>query len=66
MQQNTFEIVIIVFIVVILVLAYAGISLADNPVVEYGILFLVLASIISSAIYAGTAKKYNNYPYTRT
>lgn len=65
-QQNTFEIVIVVFIVVILVLAYAGISLADNPLVEYGILFLVLASIISSAIYTATAKKYNNYPYVRT
>lgn len=65
-QQNTFEIFIIIFIVIILALAYAGISLADNPLVEYGILFLVLASIISSVVYTATAKKYNNYPYTRT
>jgi len=66
MQQNTFEIFIIVFIVIILALAYGGISLAQNPIVEYGILFLVLASIISTIVYTVTAKKYNNYPYNRT
>ena len=65
-EQNTFEVFIIIFIVIILALAYAGISLADNPLVEYGILFLVLASIISTAVYTLTAKQYNNYPYQKT
>lgn len=65
-QQNTFEIFIILFIVIIIALAYSGISLAESPIVEYGILFLVLASIISTAVYTITAKKYNNYPYSRT
>ena len=65
-QQNTFEIFIILFIVIIIALAYSGISLAESPIVEYGILFLVLASIISTAVYTLTARKYNNYPYSRT
>jgi len=63
--QNTFEIFIILFIVIIIALAYAGISLAESPIVEYCILFLVLASIISTAVYTITAKKYSNYPYTK-
>lgn len=64
-QQNTFEIFIIIFIVIIIALAYAGISLAESPLVEWGIFFLVLASIISSVIYTITSRKYNNYPYTK-
>lgn len=65
-QQNTFEIFIIIFIVIIIALAYAGISVAESPLVEYGILFLVLASIISTVVYTITARQNNNYPYNRT
>jgi len=64
-NQNTFEGFIIIFIVIIIALAYAGISLAQSPLVEYGILFLVLASIISTAVYTITAKQKSNYPYVK-
>ena len=65
-NQNTFEIFIIIFIVIIIALAYAGISVAESPVVEYGILFLVIASIISTAVYTISARKNNNYPYVKS
>jgi hypothetical protein len=64
-NQNTFEIFIIIFIVIIIALAYAGVSLAESPLVEYGILFLVLASIISTVVYTITARQNNNYPYVK-
>lgn len=64
-SQGIFELFIIIFVVIIIVLAYAGISLAESPLVEYGILFLVLASIISTVVYTITARQNNNYPYVK-
>lgn len=65
-QQNTFAIFGAIFIVLILVFAYAGVSLADNPLVEWGIVILILISLISTVVYSVTAKNNGNYPYNRT
>ena len=65
-NQNTFAVFGAIFIILILVFAYAGISLADNPLVEWGIVILVAISLISTVVYSISAKKYNNYPYNRT
>lgn len=64
-EQNTFAIFAIIIIVLIVVFAYAGISLAENPLVEWGIVILVALSVISTVIYAITAQKYGNYPYSK-
>jgi len=56
----------IIFIILILIFAYAGVSLADNPLVEWGIVILIAISLISSVIYSATAKQNGNYPYNRT
>lgn len=65
-QQDTFAVFGAIFIILILVFAYAGISLADNPLVEWGIAILVIISLISSVIYSITAKNNGNYPYNKT
>lgn len=65
-QQNTFAVFAAIFIVIIVVIAYAGISIADNPLVEWGIVILVAISVISSIVYTISAKKNGNYPYNRT
>lgn len=65
-QQNTFAIFGTIIIVIIVVIAYAGISLADNPLVEWGIVILVLISVISSIVYTISARKNGHYPYNST
>lgn len=65
-QANTFAFVGTVIIVFILIISYAGISLADNPIIQWGIVLLVLFSVVGSAIYAATAQSNGNYPYKRT
>lgn len=65
MQQNTFASVLIFFLVIIVIIAYAGISVADSPLVQWGIVFLVAFSVISSAIYTITARNNGNYPYKK-
>ena len=65
-QQNTFAIFGTIIIIIIVVIAYAGISLADNPLVEWGIVILVLISVISSIVYTISAQKKGHYPYNKT
>lgn len=65
-QENTFAGVFLVLIAIILVISYAGISLASSPVVQWGIVLIVLFSVIAGAVYSLTAKANNNYPYNRT
>lgn len=64
-QENTFAFFIIVFAVLIGIFAYAGISIADNPLVEWGIVILVVISLISTALYTASAKQNGNYPYKK-
>lgn len=65
-NQSIFATFGIIFIILILIFAYAGVSLADNPLVEWGIVILIAISLITSVIYTVTAKNYGNYPYNRT
>jgi hypothetical protein len=65
-NQSIFATFGIIFIILILIFAYAGVSLADNPLVEWGIVILVAISLITSVIYSATAKQNGNYPYNRT
>lgn len=65
-QENAFAGVFLVVIVIILIIAYGGISLAQSPIVQWGIVLIVLFSVLGSAFYTLTAKTNNNYPYNRT
>jgi hypothetical protein len=65
-QANTFGSIALVIIIFILIIAYAGISLASSPIVQWGIVLLVLFSVVSAAVYAATAQSNGNYPYKHT
>lgn len=65
-QADTFTAFVIIIAVIILVIAYAGISIAESPLVQWGIVILVLISIVSTIIYSVTAKNNGNYPYVKT
>jgi uncharacterized membrane protein (DUF485 family) len=64
-NQSIFTIFLIIFVVLIVVIAYAGISLAESPLVEWGIVILIAISLISTVIYTITAKNNGNYPYNK-
>jgi len=64
-QENTFGYFMLIFVLFIGIIAWAGISVADNPLVQWGIVFLVLISVVSSIIYTVTAKSRGAYPYTK-
>jgi uncharacterized membrane protein (DUF485 family) len=64
-NQSIFTIFLIIFVVLIVVLAYAGVSLAENPLVEWGIVILVVISLVSTIVYTITAKNNGNYPYNK-
>lgn len=64
-NQSIFGTFAAIFIILILIFAYAGISLAENPLVEWGIVILVAISVISSIVYSISAEKYGNYPYNK-
>lgn len=64
-QENTFGYFMLVVVLFIGIIAWAGISIADNPLVQWLIVGLVLFSIVGSVIYAATSRSNGNYPYTK-
>jgi len=65
-QQDTFFSFVLIILFIIGIIAYAGISLAENPLVQWGIVFAVAFFIISSIIYSVIAQQKGNYPYTKS
>lgn len=64
-QANTFASVVFIFFIIIFIIAYLGISIADSPAVQIGIVLLVTISVISTAVYSATAQNRGNYPYQK-
>lgn len=65
-QQNTFAYFMLVVVLFIGIIAWAGISVADNPLVQWLIVGLVLMSVVGSVIYTVTARSNGSYPYTKS
>lgn len=64
-QENTFGYFMLVFVLFIGIIAWAGISIASEPAVQWLIVGLVLFSIVGSVIYTVFAKQFGLYPYSK-
>lgn len=64
-QQSTFVYLLLAFGLILAVGAWFLVSIADTPAVQWGIVAIVLFSVISSVIYAVTARQSGNYPYRK-
>lgn len=64
-QQSTFGSVLIVFAILLAIGAWFLVSIADNTLVQWLIVGIVLFSVIGSVVYSLTAKSAGNYPYTK-
>ena len=64
-QASTFSYIIFAFVAIIGIFAWSGISLAENPAIQWIIVFLVPFAVISSIVYTITARAHGNYPYTK-
>jgi hypothetical protein len=64
-NQNTFAAFIYAFVAILAIVAWAGISIASTPLVQWAIVGLILVSIISTIIYTVTARDKGHYPYSK-
>jgi uncharacterized membrane protein len=64
-QQNTFFYILLGFGIFLAVGAWFLVSIADNTLVQWLIVGLVLFSVVGSVIYAATSQKAGNYPYKK-
>jgi hypothetical protein len=64
-QQATFVYLLFAIVAVLAVGAWFVVSVADTPAVQWTIVGLILFFVISSVIYAFTAKDHGNYPYVK-
>ena len=64
-QQSTFLYILLALGLFLGIGAWFLVSVADNPLIQWGIVGLVLFTVVSSIIYAATAKNSGNYPYTK-
>jgi hypothetical protein len=65
-QQNTFAYFMLVVVIFIGIIAWAGISISQEPAIQWLIVGLVLVSVVGSVIYTITSKSSGNWPYTKT
>ena len=61
--ENAFAVFLYVFVAILAIGAWFVISVARQPIVQYGIVVLVLISAISTIIYTANAKKSGLFPY---
>lgn len=64
-QEATFGYLLLAFVLILAIGAWFVISIAKDPLVQWAIVALVLFSVISSIVYALTAKSRGSYPYTK-
>ena len=64
-EQATFLYVLYGILVFIAIVAYFLISIADNPLVQWAVVFIVFFFVISSIIYAASAKSNGLVPYSK-
>lgn len=64
-QQSTFASILFGFAIILAIGAWFLVSIADNELVQWLIVGIVLFSVIGSIIYSLTAKSAGNYPYTK-
>lgn len=64
-QQSTFAYILLLFVVILAIGAWFLVSVADNPLVQWLIVGLVLFSVIGTVIYTASAKNAGNYPYKK-
>ena len=64
-QSDTFAAILVGLAVFIGMLAIAGISLLNNLLVMWGIVFLIFFLSVSSIIYTYSSKSRGNYPYRK-
>jgi len=64
-QQNTFFYILLGFGIFLAIGAWFIVSIADNSLVQWAIVGLILFSVVGSIIYAYTSKQAGNYPYTK-
>jgi hypothetical protein len=64
-QQSTFAYIMLVFVLLLAVGAWFLVSIADNSLVQWLIVGLVLFSVIGSIVYTATSRSRGNYPYTK-
>lgn len=64
-QQATFVYILLAFGLILAVGAYFLIGIANTPEVQWLIVGIVLFSVISTVIYAITARSSGNYPYRK-
>lgn len=65
-QQSTFLYILLAFGLILAIGAYFLVSIANTPAVQWGIVAIILFSVISTVIYAVTARSAGNYPYRKT
>jgi len=64
-EQATFLYAFFGILVFIAIVAYFIISLADSPLVQWAVVFIVFFFVVSSIIYAATAKSSGHSPFSK-
>ncbi len=64
-QEPTFVYLVYGVLIFFAILAWFCISIANNPFIEWGIVFIVFFLVVSTIIYTYTAKSAGNYPYKK-
>jgi hypothetical protein len=64
-QTDTFAALIYGFVLLLAVFGWLAIRFAETPVVQIAIVVIILISVITTIIYAATAKTRGNYPYQK-
>ncbi len=64
-QQATFGYILLGFVLILAIGAWFVISIAEDPLVQWAIVGLILFAVITSVVYALTAKSRGSYPYRK-